>query len=148
MNMHHIIGRLGRDPELKSLNNGNSVCNFSVATTERYNDSDGNKQEKTEWHNIVIYGKTAEVAAKYLHKGDQVSLVGQVCTRSWDDQETGKKNYRTETVLSGFNGKLEFIGGGSNSGNNSGGSSAGSSSSSSMPDGYENIPPADDDLPF
>lgn len=100
-----ILGRLGKDPELKYTPSGAPVCTFSVATSEAWTDKDGKKQEKTEWHNIVIWQKLAEVAAKYLAKGSQCYLEGKLATRSWDDKD-GNKRYTTEIIAN----KLELIG--------------------------------------
>lgn len=93
-----IVGRLTEDPEEKSLPSGQTVVNFSMATNRVYNDKDGNKQEDTEYHNIVFFGKTAEIASQYLSKGKTCLVEGRLQTRSWEDEETGKKQYRTEIV--------------------------------------------------
>lgn len=92
-----LIGNLGKDPEVRTLDNGTAVCNFPVATSESYKDRDGNKVDKTEWHNIVIWRKLAEVAGTYLKKGSKVYLEGKLQTRSWDDEQ-GNKRYTTEVV--------------------------------------------------
>lgn len=94
-----IIGRLGQDPELKQTGGGQAVCTLNVATSENWTDRDGNRQERTEWHRIVIWGKQAENAAKYLAKGRQVYIEGRLQTRSWETQE-GQKRYTTEIVAS------------------------------------------------
>lgn len=91
-----IVGNLGKDQELRHMPNGDAVVNFSVATTENYKDRDGNKQEKTEWHNVVIYGKLAEIAAQYLKKGSTVYLEGRIQTRKW--QKDGVDRYTTEII--------------------------------------------------
>ena len=101
LNKAIIIGNLGRDPELSKTTGGNSVCSFSIATTERYTDKQGQKQEKTEWHNIVVWGSLAETAAKYLNKGSSICVEGKITTRSWDNKD-GVKQYRTEIVASSF----------------------------------------------
>lgn len=90
-----IVGRLGSEVETKEIASGSTVGNMSVATSESWTDKDGQKQEKTEWHRIVIWGKQAETAAKYLSKGSQVYVEGSLQTRSWDDQD-GNKRYATE----------------------------------------------------
>lgn len=91
-----IIGSLGKDPETKTLPSGQSVTNFSVATSEVWNDkASGQKQTKTEWHNIVVFGKQAENCAKFLSKGSKVFIEGKIQTRSWDDK-SGVKRYTTE----------------------------------------------------
>jgi len=91
-----LLGRLGQDPELKHTPSGNAVCNFSLATTESWNDkSSGQKQEKTEWHKVVVWGKLAEMSSQYLSKGSQAFVEGSLQTRSWDDKD-GNKRYTTE----------------------------------------------------
>jgi single-strand DNA-binding protein len=92
-----VLGNLGKDPELRHLPNGDAVCNFSLATTESWKDKDGNKQDKTEWHNIVIFRKLAEIAGEYLKKGRPVYIEGRLQTRKWQDKE-GKDRYTTEIV--------------------------------------------------
>lgn len=92
-----LVGRLGRAPELKFIPSGQAVCSFSIATSENYS-KDGEKQEKTEWHNCVLWGKSAEnYLAKFAKPGDLLSVIGKLQTRTWDDKE-GKKQYRTEVV--------------------------------------------------
>jgi single-strand DNA-binding protein len=93
-----LIGNLTRDPELKSLPNGNKVCSLSLATNRTWKDANGQKQEAVDYHNIVCFGKTAEIVAQYMKKGRQVYVEGRLSTRNWDDKETGKKMYRTEIV--------------------------------------------------
>jgi single-strand DNA-binding protein len=100
LNKVMLIGNLGRDPELSKTNGGNSVASFSIATTERYTDKQGQRQENTEWHNIVAWGKQAEVVAQYLQKGSSVLIEGKLTTRSWEND--GKTNYKTEIVMSNF----------------------------------------------
>lgn len=97
-----LIGNLGRDPEVRSTPSGQAVANFSVATTRRWKDRDGNRQEDTEWHNIVVWGRQAEVAGQYLSKGRQIYIEGRLQTRSWDDRESGQKRYRTEVICENF----------------------------------------------
>ena len=94
-----LLGRLGQDPELKYLPSGKAVCNFSIATTENWTDKTGNKQEKTEWHRIVVFGKLAELCNQYLGKGRQAFLEGKLQTRSWEDKDGGKR-YSTEIIAS------------------------------------------------
>ncbi|AKM84039.1 TPA: single-stranded DNA-binding protein [Candidatus Campbellbacteria bacterium] len=93
-----IIGNLTRDPELKSLPSGIQVANIGVATNRVWKDKDGNKQENTEFHNVVIFGRQAETTSQYLKKGSSVLIEGRLQTRSWEDKETGKKLYRTEVI--------------------------------------------------
>ena len=92
-----IIGNLGKDPELKFMPNGDAVCNFSVATTDSWKDKAGEKQERTEWHNIVMYRKVAEIAGEYLKQGSSVYLEGRLQTRKWQTKE-GQDRYTTEVV--------------------------------------------------
>lgn len=92
-----VLGNLGKDPDLRHLPNGDAVCNFSLATTESWKDKEGNKQDKTEWHNIVIFRKLAEIAGEYLKKGRPVYIEGRLQTRKWQDKE-GKDRYTTEIV--------------------------------------------------
>lgn len=101
LNKAIIYGNLTRDPELRALPNGGQVANFSVATNRVWKDKNGAKQESVEYHNVVIFGRTGEVAAQYLKKGRPVLIEGRIQTRSWDDKE-GKKNYRTEIVADNF----------------------------------------------
>lgn len=106
MNRAELIGRLGKDPEIKTVNSGDTVCRLSVATSEKWTDKDGQKQEKTQWHNVVVWGKLAEVCGKYLKKGSQVFLAGKLETRSWEDPQ-GVKKYTTEIIAK----ELEMLGG-------------------------------------
>lgn len=101
-----LLGRLGQDPELKYTPGGSPVCNFSVATTEAWTDKQGQKQEKTEWHRIVVWGKLAELCNQYLSKGRQAFIEGRLQTRSWDDKD-GNKRYTTEILAT----TVQFIGG-------------------------------------
>ena len=111
-----IVGRLGQDPEMKAVGQGSTVTRLNVATSESWVGKDGQKQERTEWHRVVVWGKLAEICAKYLSKGKQVYLEGKLQTRSWDDN--GVKKYSTEIIAS----SVQFLG------NNDGGSGGGSSS--------------------
>jgi single-strand DNA-binding protein len=130
-----LIGNLGRDPELRSTASGQPVANFSLATNRRWRDRDGNRQEQTEWHNIVCWGRQAEVAAQYLTKGKQIYVEGRIQTRSWEDRQSGEKRYRTEIVCENF----QMLGqrGDVDSG----------SSSYGEPDAGDSEP-VDDDIPF
>lgn len=105
MNKAIIIGRLGKDPEMKQSQGGKAICNFSVATSESWKDQNGQAQENTEWHRIVCFGKTAESCGKYLHKGKEVSIEGRIQTRSWDDP-SGQKRYITEIIAD----QVKFLG--------------------------------------
>ena len=97
LNQHNIIGRLGKEPESRTFENGTAFCNFSVATTEKYKDKSGEMVEATEWHNVALFGRLAEIAQQYLSKGTLVFISGKSQTRSWDDKE-GNKRYTTEIV--------------------------------------------------
>ena len=102
-----IVGRLGSDPELKSVGSNQSVARLSIATSEVWMGKDGQKQERTEWHRVVVWGKQAENCAKHLSKGRQVYVEGRLQTRSWEDQQ-GQKKYSTEIVAN----TVQFLGGG------------------------------------
>lgn len=102
-----LIGNLGRDPESRYLPSGGAVCNFSIATTERYKDKSGQQQEKTEWHNIVMYNKLAEIAQQYLKKGSSVYVEGRLQTRKWQDKNTGADRYSTEIIAD----QMQMLGG-------------------------------------
>jgi len=90
-----ILGRLGKDPELKSTQTGSSICSFSVATSKQWKDKQGQKQEKTEWHSCQAFGKTADICGRYLKKGSLCYVEGELTTRSWDDKNGGGKKYAT-----------------------------------------------------
>ena len=92
-----LIGNLGKDPEIRYTPQGAAVCNFSLATSRAWKDKDGNKKEETDWHNIVAFGKLAEICGEYLSKGRQVYIGGRIQTRSWDDKD-GNKKYTTEII--------------------------------------------------
>ncbi|MBP6888377.1 MAG: single-stranded DNA-binding protein [Candidatus Pacebacteria bacterium] len=98
LNKTFLFGNLTRDPEMRSLPNGNKVTSFSLATNRIYKDANGAKQEQVEYHNIVVFGRQAETSAQYLKKGQGVMIEGRIQTRSWDDKTTGEKKYRTEIV--------------------------------------------------
>lgn len=102
LNKAFLYGNLTRDPELKALPSGQQLASFSLATNRTYKDKNGQKQEATEFHNIVAFGRSAELIAQYMKKGRPLFVEGRIQTRSWDDKETGKKNYRTEIVVDNF----------------------------------------------
>ena len=102
LNKVQLYGNLTRDPELKALPSGGQVASFGLATNRSYKDKNGAKQEQTEFHNVVAFGRTAEVMAQYLKKGRPVFVEGRLTTRSWDDKETNKKMYRTEIIVENF----------------------------------------------
>lgn len=104
-----LVGNLGNDPEARSLNNGGEVVNLSVATSESWKDKDGNRQERTEWHRVVIFNEgLGKVAKSYLRKGSKVYLEGQLQTRKWQDN-SGADKYSTEIVIQKFGGALELL---------------------------------------
>lgn len=102
LNKIMIIGRLGQDPEVKNTNSGDSVGKFSVAVSEQWKDKQGQKQEKTEWINVQVWGKLAELAGQYLKKGSSVYVEGKLETSSWEDKETGQRKYKTEVKAHGI----------------------------------------------
>ena len=157
-----LVGNLGKDPEARSMNSGGEVVSFTLATSESWNDRDGNRQEKTEWHNVVIFNENlGRVAKNYLRKGQKAYIEGQLQTRKWTDQN-GNDRYTTEVVLQRFRGELVLLSGrdgGGQAGGNAGGMSSGggnqfSGSSSgggqlgggSAPSPFDSD--LDDDVPF
>jgi len=103
LNKVQLIGRLGKDPEIRTFEGNNKIANFTVATNERYKDKNGNNVDVTDWHNVVIrFTKQAEIAEKYLKKGMLVYIEGKIKNRSWDDKD-GNKKYITEVVVDSFN---------------------------------------------
>ena len=155
-----LVGNLGADPESRSLNNGGEVVNMRIATSENWKDRDGNRQERTEWHNVVIFNENlGRVAKSYLRKGSKVYLEGQIQTRKWTDNN-GNDRYTTEVVLQRFRGELVLLdraeGGGGGGGGRGGdyadqdfggGSSGGSSRTQSRPQPAFDTD-LDDDVPF
>lgn len=109
VNKATLLGHVGKDPECKVFDNGNKVANFSVATTEKYTNKSGEKVENTEWHNIAVFGKLADVVEKYVKKGQHIYIEGKIKTRSWE--KDGSKHYTTEIVLNGFDAVLQMVGG-------------------------------------
>ena len=105
-----LIGNLGRDPEVRSTPSGQTVTSFSLATNRKWRDRDGNRQEQTEWHSIVCWGRQAEVAGQYLVRGKKIYVEGRLQTTSWEDRQSGEKKYRTEVVCENF----QMLGGNGN----------------------------------
>ena len=152
-----LVGNLGRDPEVRTTSNGSKVVQLSIATSERWRDrATGEQREKTEWHRVVIFNeRLADVAERYLQRGRQVYIEGQLQTRKWTDQQ-GVEKYTTEVVLQRYRGELTLLG------SRNEGAAALSSDSGAMPSGIEAagvtsgaaIPPMagsddfDDDIPF
>ncbi len=137
-----LVGRLGKDPELRYTSSGKAVATFSLATNERWTSQDGQKQESTTWHNIVVWGKQAEVIKEYMSKGRQLYIEGRIANRSYDDKD-GNKKYISEVVVQNF----QFLG---DKGDSSGSGGYNQDSAGSTP---ASTPPPDtasddDDLPF
>lgn len=132
MNRVILMGNVGGDPELKTIPNGTAVVKFSLATSRKWKDRDGNRQEETEWHNIEAWGKVGEVIAQYVTKGQKLLVEGRIKTDKWEDQ-SGAKKYFTKVVLENFH----FAGGGRDSNNQGGGNQRSTDPT-----------PSDDDLPF
>lgn len=134
-----LIGNLGKDPEVRFTQTGSAVASFPIATSEQWNDREGKRQERTEWHNIVVWGKQGEMCGQYLSKGRQVYVEGSIRTRSYDDK-SGNKRYITEIVAQ----RIRFLGGG-------GGQRAAQDSDMGSADDMAmggGVPPMDDDIPF
>jgi single-strand DNA-binding protein len=139
-----LIGRLGKDPEIRSTPQGTTVAKFTMATDERFTDRNGEKQERTEWHNIVAWAKLAEICGQYLKKGKLVYIEGQLRTDSWEDKESGQKRYRTEIVAQNMQmlDRRGDEGGGGGGGAYAGGARKDSSAS------QEAAPEDDEEVPF
>ena len=134
-----LIGNLGRDPEVRYTQGGGAVANLNLATSEVWNDNDGQRQERTEWHNVVVWGKQEETCGQYLSKGRQVFLEGSIRSRQYDDKD-GNKRYITEVIAQ----RVQFLGSrGEGAGAGRGGSGGGGSSDAPPPPMAE-----DDDIPF
>lgn len=146
-----LVGNVGKDPEVKFLPSGSAVANFTLATSERFKDKSGEFQERTEWHNLVAYQRTAEIVRDYVKKGSKLYVEGRIQTRSWDDQQSGQKRYRTEIVVS----EMVLL-----SGRGEGESSSGGGYTRSAATSYDQRQPSqaddlmqsaeitDDDIPF
>jgi single-strand DNA-binding protein len=150
-----LLGNLGKDPDVKYTPQGTPVAKFSLATNERYKDKDGNWSDRTEWHNITAWGRTAEIAGEYLKKGRQVYIEGSLRTHSWDDKQSGQKKYMTEIWVN----DLVLLGGRGEGA----GAEAGAASRAASPAGGNNFdqrvpepepaaasagPITDEDIPF
>lgn len=137
-----LIGNLGRDPELRYTQGGQGVANFTLATNERWRDKDGQNQERTEWHRIVVWGKQAENCAQYLQKGRSCYIEGRLQTREWEDKE-GNKRQTTEIVAQ----NVTFLGG-RDGAQRGAGPGPGQQASGPPADGSMGPPPGGDDIPF
>lgn len=133
LNKVALIGNVGRDPEIRYTQSGEPIANFSLATTEKWTGKDGNKQERTEWHRVEVFGKTAQVVRDYVQKGKQLYLEGQIAYDEWIDKDGNKRN-TTKIKISGPQSKLVLLGGG--------GRERVAESDETQPSG--NWPPADD----
>jgi single-strand DNA-binding protein len=145
-----LLGNVGKDPEMRSTGGGTLVANFTLATSDRQKDAQGNWQDRTEWHNLVAFTRLAEIVRDYVKKGSKLYVEGKIQTRSWDDKETGAKRYRTEIIVN----DISLL-----SGRDDGGTSRSASSSSSTasfdqraPAGHDDYSQqaeiSDDDIPF
>ena len=149
-----LIGHLGKDPEVKYTPSGTPVAKFTLATNERFKDKDGNWQDRTEWHNITAWQRTAEIVGEYCKKGSQVYIEGRLRTDSWEDKNTQEKKYRTEIVVN----ELLLLGGrgGGGSGEGAGGGSYNQSRSQGGGNNFDQRAPepehasqiTDEDVPF
>ena len=133
-----LVGHLGADPDMRYTPSGQGVCELRVATSESWNDKNGQRQERTEWHRVVVWGKRAEVCAKYLAKGRQVYVEGRIQTRSYDDKE-GVKRYMTEVIAN----DVQFLGSGNRDGAGAGGGGGGAGGGGSGRDDAGGPPPDD-----
>ena len=141
LNKVMLIGNLGRDPEIRSFQNGGRVCNLRIATSERWRDKNtGENRERTEWHSVAIFSEgLIKVCEQYLRKGSNVFVEGQLQTRKWQDQ-SGNDRYSTEVVLQGFNGTLTMLGGRGEGSGGGGGDYGGGSGGSGYGGGYDSGP--------
>lgn len=145
-----LLGNVGKDPEIRSTGGGTMVANFTLATSDRFQDAQGNWQDRTEWHNLVAFKRLAEIVRDYVKKGSKLFVEGKIQTRSWDDKETGVKKYRTEIIVN----DISLLSGREDGGG--GGYSRGSSSSASVDqrqpaanDEYaQSAEISDEDIPF
>ena len=157
VNKVFLLGRLGKDPEMRATQGGMQIASFTLATSDRQKDQTGQWVDKTEWHNLVAFQRTAEIVRDYCKKGSQVFVEGKIQTRSWDDKTSGEKKYRTEILVNDLS-LLDSKGGGEG-GASTGGYSRSNASSSSSSNSYDQRTPAsvpdygdngitDDDIPF
>jgi single-strand DNA-binding protein len=139
-----ILGNLGVDPEIRTTSGGQNVANFRIATNRTFTDRSGQRQEQTEWHNIVVWGRLAEIAEQYLKKGDSVYIEGRIQTRSWEDQ-SGQQRWTTEIVAQ----EMTMLGGaGGGQGGGGGGSRRGSRPAPDEESGPDAVSEGEDDVPF
>ena len=158
VNKVFLLGNVGKDPEIRSTGGGTMVANLTLATSDRQKDAQGNWQDRTEWHNLVAFTRTAEIVRDYVKKGSKLYIEGKIQTRSWDDKESGQKRYRTEIIVN----ELVLLSGREEGAGGQGGYTR-SSSSSGASAGFDQRAPAsagggddyaqaaeisDDDIPF
>jgi len=149
-----LIGNLGKDPELKYTPSGTPVAKFPLATNERFKDKDGQWQDRTEWHNITAWARTAEIAGEYLKKGGKVYIEGSLRTHSWDDKQSGQKKYMTEVVVNDMvllGGRGEGMTDDSGGGRSRGASAGGNNFDQRAPEPEHapaSTPISDEDIPF
>ena len=143
-----LLGNVGKDPEMRSTPGGTLVANFTLATSDRQKDAQGNWQERTEWHNLVAFTRTAEIIRDHVKKGSKLYVEGKIQTRSWDDKDSGQKRYRTEILA--FD--LTLLGGRSEHNGNGNGYSRPNASYATagkvQQDDYADQGITDDDIPF
>ena len=150
VNKVFLLGNVGKDPEIRATAGGTQVASFTLATADRAKDPQGNWTDKTEWHNLVAFNRTAEIVRDYVKKGTQLYIEGKIQTRSWDDKESGQKKYRTEILVN----ELTLLGGKSaGDGASSGGYSKSNTASYDQrtpanPADYSDVGITDDDIPF
>ncbi len=152
VNKVFLLGNVGKDPEIRSTAGGTMVASFSLATADRQKDAQGNWTDKSEWHSLVAFNRTAEIVRDYVKKGTQLYIEGKITTRSWDDKESGQKKYRTEILVNEMTllGKPSGGGGGESSGGYAKSSTASydqRTPAASQPD-YGDVGITDDDIPF
>ena len=145
-----LLGNVGKDPEIKSTPSGTMIANLTLATSDRFQDQGGNWQDRTEWHNLVAFKRTAEIIRDYVKKGSKLYVEGKIQTRSWDDKETGAKRYRTEIIVNDLSLLSSRDEGGSSSGysRSSGSSSYDQRGPQPVDDISQSAEISDDDIPF
>ncbi len=146
-----LLGNLGKDPEVKYTPQGTAVAKITVATNERFKDKSGTWQDRTEWHNVVLWQRLAEIAGEYLKKGGKVYIEGRLQTRSWDDKQTNQKKYMTEIVANDLvllSGRGDAGGGGESSSGGSRGAANHFDQSTPEPEPAGASPITDEDIPF
>ena len=146
-----LLGNVGKDPEMRSTPGGTLVANFTLATSDRQKDAQGNWQDRTEWHNLVAFTRTAEIIRDYVKKGSKLYVEGKIQTRSWDDKESGAKRYRTEIIvndLSLLSGREDGASSGYSRSSSSGSSASFDQRSSGQDEYAQQTEISDDDIPF